>query len=244
MSEKEKAAKEVGKKAKKLAGNETGFGAEHISPEASYQGAYGVDYFTGTKAQEHARDTSIKAKALADIRSIYDQSGEKNLQAHLTVTDQDVAAYKSFLNLEYLRDFDYYTGNKFLKGANPAQIKWIHEIYPDLFQRRVDELDKILDVQKKVAMINIMGPRSKDDLLFMYELNLWKTKDFTKYDAIVNKSVALGTGVTKVPTRGILNVADMFKTAPNAEERAASAGAYAQFNAGGDKTSRGGNYTY
>lgn len=250
MSEKEKTAKEVGKKAKKLAGDDAGFGAERnaVGRIGEFQGDYGVDYFSGTKAQEHARDTQIKAKVLSDIRDIYAQNGQTGLVTNLAVTPEDVAAYKSFLNLEYLRDFDYFTGDKFLKDANPAQVKWIHDIYPDLFTRRVEELDKILDVQKRVAMLNIMGPRSKEDLLFMYELNRFKTKDINKFNAVVNTSVAASTGEVKY-TRGALNVKEMFHTFPSNTERVNSDGIFAKFSGttptgGVDKTSRQGHYQY
>lgn len=226
MSEKESTAKELGKKAKKVAGKDAGYAIEN--ERGSYQLGYGIDYFGDTAAQKHAKDIEIKAKALQDIRDIYAAEGKNtsNIISTLNVTDEDVKAYKAFLDLEYLRDFDFYTGDKFLKGANPAQVKWIHDIYPDIFQRRVDELDKVLNVQKKVAMLNIMGPRSKEDLLFMYELNLFKKKNPAKYTAIIETPVSKGTGVEKY-TRGALSVADMFSNYPSLTERASSGGKYA-----------------
>ncbi len=228
MSEKEKTAKEIGGKAAKHRDDELGFAAQFPSNQAgdkadSYQGKYGSDYFTGTAAHKHAQDLEIKAKALHDIRKIYhEQVGAlPEPQATVTVTDSDVAAYKAFLDLEYLRDFDLFTGEKFLKEADPAQIKWINDIYPDIFQRRIEEIEKILNVQKKVAMINILGPRSKEDLMFMYELELMATRDKSKLEAILHKSVAeqVGTGDKEKKVRGFLSSAKMFSNFPTIDKR-------------------------
>jgi hypothetical protein len=230
MSELEKAAKKVGKKVKKP--TDLGHGAEFRAND-DWQKKYGIDYLTGTGARRHAQDVEAKAKALADIRDIYEASGNDaaNLQSTITVTEKDVEAYKAFQDLEYLRDFDDFTGKAFLKGATPAQVKWIHDIYPDIFDRRVKELEKVLNVQKKVAMLNILGPQSKEDLLFMYELENMKLRDRAKYEQILETSVATQVGAQKQWTRGMLNVAVMFNSFPSRNERrvinnAAHAGTY------------------
>ena len=232
MSEKEKTAKEIGKKAAKQRDTEMGFAAQFPSAQndatapTSFQKKYGADYFTGTEAHKHAQDLEIKAKALQDIRKIYKETKGEHAEpvATVSVTDKDVEAYKAFLDLEYLRDFDLYTGEQFLKDASPAQVKWINDIYPDIFTRRIEEIDKILNVQKKKALINVLGPRSKEDLMFLYEIDLMRSKKDgdEKYKAIFETSVALqvGQGDKAAKTRGYLSAKAMYENFPSIERRA------------------------
>lgn len=188
-SEIEKDAKPLGKKIKKT--------LNKIGPEYDQTGTlgdYGIDYFDDTAARARALHIDTKAKALKDIRQIYANNEVGPTQAHLEVSEKDIEAYQAFEALEYLRDFDVFAADKFLKDADPAQVKWFYDIYPDIFQRRIEEIDKVLAVQKRVAILNVMGPRSKEDLHFLYELNLLGQKNKARMDSILNQPVSIGVG--------------------------------------------------
>jgi len=208
MSEIEKDAKVVGEAAKR--GAKGTLPEQQVNRDYALKG-YGIDYFGGTGAKRHAENLDTKTKALREIRDIYEANVGQAPVVNVDVTEKDVEAYKAFQDLEYLRDFENFAGESFLAGANPAQVKWFYDIYPELFERRVEELDKVLNIQKKMAIMNIMGPRSKEDLLFMYEVDQMKQKDNSRFETLFYKPVTMGVGEAKNWTRGMLNI---FKSFP------------------------------
>jgi hypothetical protein len=106
-------AKEVGKKARKVESSD----AQTQAGSAGWQGGYGINYFpSDDPSVQHAQEQSIKAKALADIRQIYNLSGEK-ITRHTYSYRSDVAAYKALQDLEYLRDFDNMVGKSYLEDV-------------------------------------------------------------------------------------------------------------------------------
>jgi hypothetical protein len=53
--------------------------------------------------------------------------------------------------------------------SNPLVVRYVNELYPDYLQRRQEQLEKDIDIMKRLAMIRLQGgPRSKDDLLLKY----------------------------------------------------------------------------
>lgn len=53
--------------------------------------------------------------------------------------------------------------------SDPLVVRYVNELYPDYLQRRQEQLEKDIDIMKRLAMIRLQGgPRSKDDLLLKY----------------------------------------------------------------------------
>lgn len=56
--------------------------------------------------------------------------------------------------------------------SNPLVVRYVNELYPDYLQRRQEQLNKDIDIMKRLAMIRLQGgPRSKDDLLLKYMID-------------------------------------------------------------------------
>jgi len=54
--------------------------------------------------------------------------------------------------------------------GNPMEAQTLYELYPGFFDKRMDEVDRHLALQRKIAEVKNRGPTSKEDLYFMYQM--------------------------------------------------------------------------
>lgn len=79
------------------------------------------------------------------------------------------------LAYEKERGFEQYAFEKWLAASfppnHPIYGKLVREWFPGFYDKREELIDDQLMLQKRAAMIKLFGPRSKDDILFMYSIN-------------------------------------------------------------------------
>jgi len=82
--------------------------------------------------------------------------------------------------------------------GDPANAAWYIERFPWLIESRMEEIERVSELQKRLAKINLTGPQTEDDFILMWSIiqgtvsvpekplqNLWEDdarykKDFTK----------------------------------------------------------------
>lgn len=147
---------------------------------------YGVDYIGYDPNLAHLDE---KALAMGELKKLYDARGNPNIQATYTATESDIESFRKLRNAEYLSAFDNMVSQEYLSKADPAQQQWLAQVYPEIYQRRIDEINRIAELQKRLAILEITGPRTKEDLEFIFwmEMNPDEKKK-------VEKAVHLGVG--------------------------------------------------
>lgn len=55
--------------------------------------------------------------------------------------------------------------------ANPMEAQTLYEMYPGFFDKRMDEVDRHLALQRKIAEVKNRGPTTKEDLYFLFQLD-------------------------------------------------------------------------
>lgn len=111
---------------------------------------------------------------------------------------------------------------------DPNQRKWLQEIVPEVMQKRIDFIDDIADIQKRLARIQNLGPQSKEDLEFLYQLRSMDEQTRKIMDAYIGKPVHLlhKTDQTQAGgiTRGFMNPNNIFGTYLKGNQSAGDAG--------------------
>lgn len=106
-------------------------------------------------------------------------AGHKPLQIQTEITQKDIDIIKRKAYVATLRDFDDWLIKTYLGGVND-QVKraWLLEVYPGWFERQTEAISKLNDVKKKYELMKIDGPKSIEDIYFMYVYE----RDLHNYD--------------------------------------------------------------
>lgn len=59
---------------------------------------------------------------------------------------------------------------------DPVQSRLVHEMYPEYFEKRLEQIDSHLELQRRAAKIKLLGIQDKDDLMFLYAIASNKIK--------------------------------------------------------------------
>jgi len=66
----------------------------------------------------------------------------------------------------------YYNLTRFIDNyfnmKDPINVRFVQEIYPEYFERRKAVIDEQADLQHRVALMRLYGPKSKEDLITLY----------------------------------------------------------------------------
>ena len=87
--------------------------------------------------------------------------------------DSDIAILKKKAYLRTLVDFDRWITRDYLPQGLDSQVikNWLHEVYPEWFERQAEQIAKMNDVKKTYEIMRIEGPKTIEDLYFMYQFN-------------------------------------------------------------------------
>lgn len=113
-----------------------------------------------------------------------------------------LAEYEQWLGQNYLGLYDKYGNPKPNQKIDISKIKLVQELFPDYFERRLAQIDRNIEIQRKAAQIRLFGvPRSKEDLEFLYlqEKGYIEIPSMLPYETGTDKA-------TGDRTRGILNM--------------------------------------
>ena len=162
-------------------------------------------------AQYHSRPASDRAVGLKQdyVRHLNEYSPD--LGAKYDVTDSEVdALVRRYSELDLI-NFERYISAWFDTG-DPTHQRLINELYPQYFERRLDQIEANLEVQRRVAHLKLLGPRDADDLRFAYLLETGVVElptapvfdvsdhDNTKSRGLFNPYVLFGSANAKAPT--------------------------------------------
>ena len=134
-------------------------------PEVDHKGI-GGRYFDVTP-DESARVFEKKDQILSEKSMQY--SG-KGWQAQ--VTDRD--AQRLIEQEQRLADAQYedWLAKNFVQGMkNPSDAAWAQRTFPSYFQKRKKVIEDYTEIQKKMAMMQLTGPQSEEDLKLIYMHN-------------------------------------------------------------------------
>lgn len=120
-------------------------------------------------AQYYARPESERAIGLKQdyIRHLNDW--HPGLNARYDVTQQEIDALVRRYNEVDLLNFEKHISSWF-NVQDPTHQRLINELYPQYFERRLDQIEANLEVQRRIAHLRLLGPRNADDLRFAYFL--------------------------------------------------------------------------
>lgn len=152
------------------------------------------------------------------IANIKDQFGKEavggaqNATWTIPFTDSDAAYMMRKRDYEEQAEFDAWVMQEF-DTTDPAQLKMLREIAPDLFQRREELIDLVQGVVSRVAKIRNRGLQDRDDLVLMWAIQtgrielpegrVWDPKDWRKQrsGAAANATVAQITAADEEKNR-------------------------------------------
>lgn len=153
-------------------------------------------------AQYFARTEADRAVGLKQdyVRSLNQYTPDLNARYDVSQSEID-ALVRRYDELDLI-NFEKSIATWF-DTKDPTHQRLINELYPEYFERRIDQIEANLEVQRKVAHLRLLGPRSKEDLRFAYFLE--------------TGTIALPTGPVFEPTmtdndkqRGLFNPFHLF----------------------------------
>ncbi len=57
-----------------------------------------------------------------------------------------------------------------IDASNPVLMKWAQDMFPEYWEMREKKIDQNADIQKRLAKIKLLGPRSKDDFTLLFAI--------------------------------------------------------------------------
>jgi hypothetical protein len=106
--------------------------------------------------------------------------------------------------------------------TDPVKANILYEMYPGFFDKRMEEVERHLALQRKIAQLKNRGPTSADDLYLMWQLSRNKIPIPSKPAFVTTDSEA--AKYDEVRQRGVLNykrLIDPFKIKHNVQPYAA-----------------------
>ena len=130
----------------------------------------------GTSGPQHPsvvggdhKEASIVQKAQY-MPLLMPESVGQPIPIEMNITKEDIQTLKKKADIATLRDFDKWVVSTFCADMTVPQTKaWLHEIYPEWFDRQVDAVNDLNDVKKKRELMRIHGPQTIQDIYFMYQ---------------------------------------------------------------------------
>lgn len=91
------------------------------------------------------------------------------------VTDKDLDVIKQKSAETDLLQLDSFI-QQIYNLNDPTHVKHIKELWPGYFERREQEIDRQLELQKQIAKIRMFGIQNQDDLLLLYGVSTGEIK--------------------------------------------------------------------
>jgi len=92
------------------------------------------------------------------------------IQPRLEITDEDIQVMKDKAYRATEWDFNNYVGEMLKPNESPANKAFLHKIYPEWFTKQTQAIENWHDTKKRIEKLQIMGPKSKEDLFMLYRL--------------------------------------------------------------------------
>jgi hypothetical protein len=130
-------------------------------------------------------------------------AGTQHMDYVTPLTMQDVEAMKDKAYVATLWDFDRWVVDDVMRSlplTEPQKKAWLRETYPEFFDRQVEAMKLLEDLQSKYDKLIVTGPESLEDMIFMFffekEMRIKHTS--SKYAAA--RDVNLPHGLTSFQT--------------------------------------------
>jgi len=183
-------------------------------PDTTSDIGYPAKYFDHSEAE---RKLAAKRQIRDAVRTL--PNGDlAPLQFVETVTDEDVQVAENRDKEIDLFNFETWLTSIY-DPKDPNLARLLTEMYPEYFQKRLDALENRMDMARRIAKIKLMGPRDRDDLWLLYNLQQGRVPHYDNLDpdsgenrgdirrGLFNpKKWALAadpTGTTEIPLRGV-----------------------------------------
>lgn len=133
-----------------------------------------AEYF---ERQQREQDFNTYNNWVADYaKGLNEKSGDK-VNVNVTPREKDLEIYKQKEDELRLLRFEDWIQKNYLKetaaGEPPdlAAQKLIRDLVPEYYERRLKQIDRDIEIQRRAARIKLYGgPKTKDDMYFMYML--------------------------------------------------------------------------
>lgn len=107
------------------------------------------------------------------VRLVQDYSSwlknTKKLDTFYVPTEDDINVLLRKDQEKELLNFETFIQSYF-DLTNPIHQKLVRELYPNYFERRLDNIREVLSLQERVAKIKLLGMQTKEDVYFVYGL--------------------------------------------------------------------------
>jgi len=121
-------------------------------------------YFTKDEA-ERRRD--LQLSLAGDVA----QKAGRGVQALVSPTEEDVN-----ILVRRQAELDLYQFENWLASIydprDPNMGRLINDMYPEYYQKRLEQIDMDAELQKRAAKLSLLGPQSKDDLWLLYNIHM------------------------------------------------------------------------
>lgn len=121
---------------------------------------YPARYF---EEQEKEKDLRLLLDYAAQLRA-------NNIPAYYLLDKKDTGIFKKKRDQEELAAFDAYIERRFNLN-DPKDVRLVKEWAPEYFQRREDEMNRSLELQKHMNKIALFGVQSREDLELLFALD-------------------------------------------------------------------------
>lgn len=172
----QKDAKQVAKKHNEIGAKDGYMGASISNDETGFGAQY-------SKRGEQERTLKIKQDYVAWLNKKDVQGRVGDLRASYVPTPEDIEVLLQKNDEQELYNFENFLASRF-NMDDPTHQAIINEVYPQFYDRRIEEIDRVADLQKRLAKIKLLGAHSKEDFYFLY---------------------ALDNGAIKVPNEAVFN---------------------------------------
>lgn len=115
------------------------------------------------------RDTfySLKKQTIAEANQWLGTGPAAGAQAVVPITDADVQYFKHKMDQQEYVNFKVWA-EQWYDFTDPAQVRLFQEAFPDYFEQRATLIKNLGDNMTKYAILRLLGPRTRDDFMFMW----------------------------------------------------------------------------
>lgn len=152
-------------------------------------------------------DTAFQAQYLEkdDYDTIYDIKRQIAKGAGKDARTWEITDQEAKWRLEKVKQIELQNFHTFLQdhykidSNNPVLLKWAQEMFPEYWSAREKMIDTTADIQKRLAKMRLMGPRTRDDFTLLFGIASGRVEVPT------GPLYAPADSKTKVKARGLFN---------------------------------------
>lgn len=136
-------------------------GGQERDPEA-----YARQYPVMLNKPKPDRDTKLRLKQ--EYISQQGAGGVNLGEAHLN--DSDLKVIEDIEKQKQTNSFESFVAS-YYDMNDPATAKLVEEMMPEYYEKRQESIEHMAELQKQLALIDLRGPKSKQDLMVLYLVN-------------------------------------------------------------------------